>query len=139
MAVFARAPKQRSLQRIEGVSLTEDELRQLMRTAVGHRLFPLLWLTAMTGMRRNEVLGLKWPDIDFKKKRLHLNRGLGAFGIDARAARRAAQLQLAAQVPAVVLAETLGVTINTATDWVHAAGGDWANYAAVTAADTGPT
>jgi hypothetical protein len=63
---------------------------------------------------------------------------LGAFGIDARAARRAAQLQLAAQVPAVVLAEMLGVTINTAVDWVHAAGGDWANYAAITATDVVP-
>ena len=80
VAVVARAPKQRSLQRIEGVSLTEDELRQLMRTAVGHRLFPLVWLTAMTGMRRNEVLGLKWPDIDVAKQRLHLNRGLVAVG-----------------------------------------------------------
>lgn len=49
VAVVAQAPKQRSLQRIEGVSLTEDELRQLMRTAVGHRLFPLYWLTAMPG------------------------------------------------------------------------------------------
>ncbi|MGH9245486.1 MAG: hypothetical protein ACRD29_14460 [Acidimicrobiales bacterium] len=56
---------------------------------------------------------------------------LGVFGIDARAARRAAQLQLAAQVPAVVLAEMLGVTVNTAVDWVHAAGGDWANYVGV--------
>ena len=79
-AVVARAPKQRSLQRTEGVSLTEDELRQLMRTAAGHRLFPLYWLTAMTGMRRSEVLGLKWPDIDFTKRRLHLNRGLVAVG-----------------------------------------------------------
>ena len=32
----------------------------------------------MTGMRRNEVLGLKWSDIDVAKKRLHLNRGLVA-------------------------------------------------------------
>lgn len=40
VAVVARAPKQRSLQRTEGTSLTEDELRQLMRAAVGHRLFP---------------------------------------------------------------------------------------------------
>ncbi len=87
VAVVARAPKQRSLQRIEGVSLTEDELRQLMRTAVGHRLFPLLWLTAMTGMRRNEVLGLKWPDIDFTKKRLHLNRGLVAVGYEVHQTR----------------------------------------------------
>jgi integrase len=82
VAVVARAPKQRSLQRTEGTSLTEDELRQLMRTAAGHRLFPLYWLTAMTGMRRNEVLGLRWPDIDFKKKRLHLNRGLVAVGYE---------------------------------------------------------
>jgi integrase len=53
-----------------------------MRTAAGHRLFPLYWLTAMTGMRRNEVLGLRWPDIDFKRKRLHLNRGLVAVGYE---------------------------------------------------------
>jgi integrase len=33
-------------------------------------------------MRRNEVLGLKWPDIDFAKKRLHLNRGLVAVGYE---------------------------------------------------------
>ena len=33
VALVARAPKQRSLQRIEGVSLTEEELRQLLRTA----------------------------------------------------------------------------------------------------------
>jgi integrase len=82
VAVVARAPKQRWLQRIEGVSLTEEELRRLMRTAVGHQLFPLLWLTAMSGMRRNEVLGLKWPDIDFAKRRLHLNRGLVAVGYE---------------------------------------------------------
>lgn len=87
LAVVARAPRQRSLQRTEGTSLTEDELRQLMRTAAGHRLFPLYWLTAMTGMRRNEVLGLRWPDIDFKKKRLHLNRGLVAVGYEVHQTR----------------------------------------------------
>ncbi|MGH9117838.1 MAG: hypothetical protein ACRD0A_08145 [Acidimicrobiales bacterium] len=67
-----------------------------------------------------------------------LGQRLGVFGIDARAARRAAQLQLAAQVPAVVLAELLGITVRTAVDWVHAAGGDWANYAAITAANATP-
>lgn len=68
-----------------------------------------------------------------------LGQRLGAFGIDARAARRAAQAQLAAEVPAVVLAEMLGITVRTAVDWVHAAGGDWANYAATTATNTDPT
>ncbi|MCP4960300.1 MAG: site-specific integrase [Actinomycetia bacterium] len=82
VALMARAPKQRSIQQTEGVALTEEELRQLLRTAAGHRFFPIYWLTAMTGMRRNEVLGLQWPDIDIAKKRLHLNRGLVAVGYE---------------------------------------------------------
>ena len=66
-----------------------------------------------------------------------IGQRLGLFGIDARAARRAAQIQLAAEVPAVVLAEMLGIATATATavDWVHAAGGDWANYAAAQVAE----
>ena len=99
VALVARAPKQRSLQRVEGVSLTEEELRQLLRTAAGHRFFPIYRLTAMTGMRRNEVLGLKWSDIDFARKRLHLNRGLVAVGYEVhqtrgktKTARRAIEL-----------------------------------------------
>lgn len=69
---------------------------------------------------------------------IRLGQRLRLFGIDARAARRAAQQQLAAQVPAVVLAEMLGVAVGTAVDWVYAAGGDWANYAAMTATDAPP-
>ena len=87
VALVARTPKQRSLQRIEGVALTEEELRQLLRTAAGHRFFPIYWLTAMTGMRRNEVLGLKWTDIDFNKRRLHLNRGIVAVGYEVHQTR----------------------------------------------------
>ncbi len=87
VAMVARAPKQRSLQKIEGKAWTEDELRRFLRTAAGHRFFPILWLTAMTGMRRNEVLGLKWPDLDAKKQRLHLNRGLVAVGYEVHQTR----------------------------------------------------
>jgi integrase len=36
----------------------------------------------MTGMRRNEVLGLEWDDIDFKRQRLSINRGLVAVGYE---------------------------------------------------------
>jgi hypothetical protein len=59
-----------------------------------------------------------------------LGQRLARYGIDARAARRAALLQLAAELPAPVLAGSLGITTATAVDWVKAAGGDWANYAA---------
>jgi integrase len=70
----------RSLQKGEGQAWTDDELRQFLRTAGGHWFFPILGLTAMTGMRRTEVLGLKWPGLDMQKKRLHLNRWLVAVG-----------------------------------------------------------
>jgi integrase len=87
VALVARAPKQRALQKIEGQAWTDEQLRAFLRTAAGHRYFPILWLTAMTGMRRNEVLGLKWPDIDFKKRRLALNRGLVAVGYEVHQTR----------------------------------------------------
>ena len=61
-----------------------------------------------------------------------LGARLGALGIDARAARRSALIQLAAELPAPVLADTLGIKIATASDWVKTAGGDWSNYAAAT-------
>ena len=59
-----------------------------------------------------------------------LGERLGKLGIDGQQARRAALLQLAAQVPAAVLSDLLGITTATATDWAHAAGGDWTRYAA---------
>ena len=33
-------------------------------------------LFTLTGMRRSEILGLQWTDIDFKEKRLHVQRAM---------------------------------------------------------------
>ncbi|MGH9379221.1 MAG: hypothetical protein ACRD2Z_01205 [Thermoanaerobaculia bacterium] len=60
----------------------------------------------------------------------YLRSRLGALGIDCRASRNAALLQLAAQVPAAVLADTLNLHPNTAVRWVKTASGDWSRYAA---------
>ena len=62
-----------------------------------------------------------------------LGQRLGQLGINAQTGRRATLLQLAAQVPAAVLADLLGIAVTTAADWTHAAGGDWSHYAAATA------
>jgi hypothetical protein len=48
---------------------------------------PLLGSPHSSAARRNEVLGLKWPDIDWAKKRLHLNRGLVAVGYEVHQTR----------------------------------------------------
>ena len=59
-----------------------------------------------------------------------LGERLRALGIYAQTGRRAALLDLAAQLPAAVLADLLGLHQNTAARWMHQAGGDWSRYAA---------
>jgi hypothetical protein len=59
-----------------------------------------------------------------------LGERLRAIGIYAQTGRRAALLDLAAQLPAAVLADLLGLHENTAAKWMHQAGGDWSSYAA---------
>jgi hypothetical protein len=59
-----------------------------------------------------------------------LGNRLRALGIYAQTGRRAALLDLAAQLPAAVLADLLGLHQNTAAKWMHQAGGDWSRYAA---------
>ena len=55
---------------------------------------------------------------------------LRKLGIRAQPGRRAALTHLAAQLPAAVIADLLGIHPNTAVHWVHDAGGDWNRYAA---------
>ena len=59
-----------------------------------------------------------------------LGERLRDIGIYAQTGRRAALLDLAAQLPAAVLADLLGLHETTATKWINQAGGDWTCYAA---------
>jgi hypothetical protein len=60
---------------------------------------------------------------------------LRALGIPARAGRRAALTDLAARMPAAVLADLLGLHPATAVNWMHQAGAGWTRYAAELARD----
>ena len=59
-----------------------------------------------------------------------LGERLRAIGIRAMPGRRAALIDLAAQLPAAVLADTLNLSPGTAVRWMHQAGADWNRYAA---------
>lgn len=59
-----------------------------------------------------------------------LGERLRTLGISAQAGRRAALTDLAAQLPATVLADLLGLAPTTAVKWMRQAGGDWSGYAA---------
>jgi integrase len=58
----------------------ESQLRRFLRKAAEHRLFPALRLAAMTGMRRGEVLGLRWSDVDLDGARLAVRRTASCAG-----------------------------------------------------------
>jgi integrase len=40
------------------------------------RLFPAFWLAANTGMRRGELLGLRWKDLDLTAGHLSISPSL---------------------------------------------------------------
>jgi hypothetical protein len=58
---------------------------------------------------------------------------LRRLGIPTMAARRAALIHLASQLPAAVLADLLNLSPGAAVRWVQDAGGDWSRYAAALA------
>jgi hypothetical protein len=67
-----------------------------------------------------------------------LNNQLNRHGISARPARNGALAALASDLPAAVLADLLGIHINTAVRWVTYARQDWTAYLAARDADLTP-
>jgi integrase len=59
-----------------------------------------------------------------------LGERLRGIGVRVPPGRRAARTDLAAQLPAAVLADLLNITPDTAVRWMHRAGADWNRYAA---------
>jgi integrase len=80
-------------------SWTADELGAFLTAARGQRLYPALHLAAHTGMRRGEIVGLKWSDLTIGYARLSVSRTLQnvggrpvEFGVKTRNSRRSVEL-----------------------------------------------
>ncbi len=72
--------RQRRPSRVRARAWTAHELAQFLSAARSQRLYPALHFTAYTGMRRGEVVGLKWCDLDRTAKRLSIARTLQNVG-----------------------------------------------------------
>jgi integrase len=78
---------------------TAGELATFLAAARPQRLYPALHLAAYTGMRRSEVAGLKWSDLDRTNQRLSISRTLQSlagqpveFPVKTRTSRRCIDL-----------------------------------------------
>jgi integrase len=68
--------------------LQPDQARELLERLRGHPLYPLASLALATGMRRNEMLALRWQDVDLDAGRLTIEQSLeqtAAHGIRIKA------------------------------------------------------
>lgn len=64
------------IERSEMHVLTLEQIQQFLQAARGNRIEALFVLASVTGMRRGELLGLKWRDINFSEGVLYVRRSL---------------------------------------------------------------
>jgi integrase len=57
-----------------------EQLQAFLAVARSKRLFPAFWVAATTGVRRSELLGLRWGDVDLGAGRLSIIRALVSVG-----------------------------------------------------------
>lgn len=68
------------IERYEAQTLTIEQARHLLEVARGSRLEAMLLVALNTGMRRGELLALRWSDVDFGNKLIFVHRTVNYVG-----------------------------------------------------------
>lgn len=76
-----------------------EQMREFLEYASGHRMYPTFMLFITTGMRRAEVLGLRWCDVDWERSRISVEwtlvEGERRFALYKRPKSRAGRRRIA--------------------------------------------
>ena len=81
-ARIAHAPKRRPLSSPTSSVWTAAQLNEFLTSTRDHRYHTTLWVTANTRMRRGEILGLRWSDVDVDRSVLCVTRSLVSVGYE---------------------------------------------------------
>jgi len=84
VAAVADPPRLSSAPRPEMNVWDAKQLKQFLEEISSHRLYPALYLLATTGMRRGEVLGLRWSDVDLDGHSISVTRALVIIAYEAQ-------------------------------------------------------
>jgi integrase len=76
VAGMASPPSAKSTRPAEMAWWTPAELRAFLAFTADEAVGPLFRVAAMTGMRRGEVCGLRWSDVDLERSRLEIRHQL---------------------------------------------------------------
>lgn len=64
------------IQRKEMQTWSEDDVNRFLDAARESEYYPIFYLALYTGMRRSEILALRWSDIDFIYSQIYVSRSL---------------------------------------------------------------
>jgi integrase len=98
---------------------TAADLRSFLAHVEDDRLYALWLLAASTGMRRGEVLGVQWPDVDLARARVGVRRSLVTVGhqVVVSEPKTAKGRRSVALDPATVAAIKAGVSTRRPSGW----------------------
>lgn len=75
---YVRPPKAKGVRHVR--MLTEEEYQTVLQAWAGHWMRTATILSQTTGMRRGEIVGLHWPEVDLENKFIHVRYGVVLVG-----------------------------------------------------------
>ena len=77
VAMLADPPSVSAKRREDVKAWEASQLRTFLAAIRSHRMWPAYHVVAHTGMRRGEILGLRWSDVDLGAGRVSVRQALG--------------------------------------------------------------